>query len=459
MFLWDRSMKLNKLLKKLQINHKLKGNIKKLSIFSDLVDKNTAFIALKGQYHDGLKEMTKEQLDRVGVVFSYEEFYHPKIIYIQNLRYRLSQLVSILYPKLLKNVFVIGVCGTCGKTTTATMLFDILYKANHRVLYMGTHRLQYQNDVTITNNTTLNPIEFINYYQKLKEKPEFLILEVSSHAILENRINFIDFNALIYTNFSQDHLDYHLNMKNYFNVKRSLFKSIFKRSVAIINIDDTYSKELIANIHSNIITYGLKKGKYSLKDYCNEQVLAYNQYNMLAAYAMASYLKIQSPIIEEALNHYSFELGRSQVVYDNKFKVIIDYAHTPMALKNLLIAIYKQYHQPITLVFGCGGNRDQEKRKIMGKIAAQYANKVILTNDNPRDENPLKIIHDIKKGCIFAKVIPNRKEAIDYSIKNTKEKEIVLIVGKGNENYQIINNQKVPFSDYDYILESVNRYE
>lgn len=452
-------MKTKKFLKKLGIKSKIKGKITHLSLSNDHLDSKTAFIALKGQYHDALTDVNQKNLQNVGIVLTYKEMFHPKIIYLQNLKYRLSQMVSILYPQLLKNVSVIGVCGTCGKTTTATMITHLLKNNKQRVAYIGTGKIQYGDEEILTNNTTLNPIEFVHHFLNFKSKPQYLVLEVSSHAILENRINFIHFNALVFTNFSQDHLDFHLNMTNYFEVKKSLFLTLSKKDVAIINIDDKKGMDLIASIHSNVITYGKKFGKYTLKDYSREDVLSYNQYNLLATYALGKYFNIQEAIIQKTLDEYSFDLGRSQILYDKKFMVILDYAHTPNALKNLLMALKKQYQRKITLVFGCGGNRDKQKRKIMGKIAMQYATQTILTNDNPRDENPQDIIQDILKSGLQAKVILSRKEAIDYSITHAKENDIIAIVGKGNEDFQLIKQQKILHNDKQCILERLKSYE
>ncbi len=452
-------MKTKRLLKKLGINYAMKGKITHLSLSSDHLNKKTAFIALKGKYHDALTYLNDTNLNQVGVVLSYRPINHPKIVYIQNLKYRLSQIVSILYPHLLKNVYVIGICGTCGKTTTATILYHTLKDQQKKVAYIGTGMIRYEDQTIMTNNTTLDPIEFVHQYLQFLKKPDYLILEVSSHAILENRINFMHFNALIFTNFSQDHLDFHLNMTNYFEVKKSLFKSLTSKDIAIINAEDKKAKELMSCISSSIYTYGLFNGKYTLKDYQRKGVLNYNQYNFLAVYALGKYLRLNEEKMKKSLDEYLFEIGRSQIIYDQEFLVLIDYAHTPIALKNLLLSLKKQYQRKITLVFGCGGDRDQSKRKKMGLIAKQYADNVILTNDNPRNENPQNIINDILKSSVKAKVILSRKEAILYSIDHAKEQEIIAIVGKGNETTQWIKEKRIPHNDKQCVQERLNLHE
>lgn len=452
-------MRIKRFLNLLGISTHLKGSIHTLSLSHQTITQKTVFIALKGVYHDGNDYITPDFLNQVGLVLSDRKSNHPKVIYIQNLKYRLDEIVAILYPKILKNVEVMGIVGTCGKTTTATMLYQILKADQKNVMYFGTNQIFYEDKKITTNNTTLNAIEFIQQFLSSKYKPQYLILEVSSHAILENRVNFLHFSSLIFTNFSQDHLDYHLNMENYFEVKKAIFKSLAKNKLAIINIEDKKAYTLISQTNANIICYGLKKGKYTLKDYARENTYEYNLYNMLAAYSMAKALHIDEFIIKNTLDHYQFEYGRSQIVYQDDFTIIVDYAHTPSSLESLLKANKKICQNKLRIVFGCGGNRDQDKRKIMGKIAQKYADFIYLTNDNPRDEKPSQIIQDIKVGCKSAKVILNRKEAIQTCIKQAQSGDIVLIVGKGIEDYQIIQNQKIPFSDIECIKECVKQNE
>lgn len=451
-------MKTKYFLAKLGINSLLKGKISNIQINSYNITENSVFIALKGKNFDANDYVDDKLLNKVSVVLTEKnEILHPKIIKIENLKYRLSQIVNIFYPDLFKNIVIIGVCGTCGKTTTATMIYEIIKNNNDKVIYFGTGMIKYDDKTIITDNTTLNSIDFVNTYISLKYKPKYIVLEVSSHAILEKRCDFLKFNYLIFTNFSQDHLDYHLNMKNYFDVKKSLFKTNY--GTAIINLDDNKSTKIIEQTNMNIITYGLFNGYYTLKNYNNDNVLSYNKYNMLAAYSLASELKIDKNLIKETLNNYQFNLGRSQIVYNKKFKTIIDYAHTPSSFETILNSITQLSYNKLIVVFGCGGNRDVSKRKIIGQIVKKYADIIVITNDNPRYENPNKIVNDIKKGCNPDYVILDRKKAIEHSVSLLKENDVLLVLGKGIEPYQLINGKKIPFNDLNVILESVKVHE
>lgn len=452
-------MKLNKILKKLQINFKSNIKINKLSINHKFVDKNTCFIALQGNNHHGLDFVNEKFINNVGIIFSDKKTEYQKCICIDNLFYRLSEIVSIMYKNLFKKVKVIGVTGTCGKTTTATMIYEIFKKQNKRVIYFGTHKILYDNKEIDTNNTTLNPIDFINQYLTINQEFDYLVLEVSSHAILENRIDFLNFYIIVFTNFSQDHLDYHLNMDNYFNVKQSLFKRLPKDSYAIINIDDDKAYEIISNTNANIITYGINNGKYTSKDYSRNNIFDFNEYNLLAAYSVSKVLNLNENITIESLNNYDFSYGRSQIVYQKEFRIALDYAHSPGAFTAILSSCKKQCFNRLIVIFGCGGNRDKDKRAKIGKIVDKYADIIILTNDNPRDEDEKSIIADIKKGINKAIVIYDRKKAIEYGISIAKKDDFVLVLGKGNENYQIIKNQKIQFSDLECIKESVKKLE
>lgn len=443
----------------MQIKNKSKVKIETLSLNHEIIDKKSVFIALKGHRVDATQFINEALLEKVGAVFTYKEMNLKKCIFIPQLAFRLSEMVSILYPHLFKNSTIIGICGTCGKTTTATMIYHILKEHQKSVICFGTGKIYYDNQEINTNNTTLNPIDFVHYYLQIAKHFDYIVMEVSSHAILENRIDFLNFDFLVFTNFSQDHLDYHLNMNNYFQVKQALFKSLSKKSYAIINLEDAKAFDLMAQIPSNIVTYGLKQGKYTLKDYHRAAMFEYNQYNLLAAYTTAQMLKLNPSKIKQALDQYEFKYGRSQWVYDQKFKVALDYAHTPAALYALLKASRKQCKNRLIVIFGCGGNRDQTKREKMGKIAQQFADLIILTNDNPRQENPQNILKEIQKGCPKARIIEQRKAAIFYGIQQAKEEDMVLVIGKGNENYQWIQNEKIPFSDLACIEESVSHLE
>lgn len=443
-------MKIKEILKPLGYTIHQDIEINRLSTFHQDVDENTLFLALKGKNFDANTILKPDFLDKVGFVLATEDIKNDKVLYIEDINYYQSFLVKQLYPNLFANVKVIGIVGTCGKSTTAQIVFQSLQKLGHFPFLSGTGKMQYEDKIYETNNTTLPAIEFVNDYQKITKdkKVDYLILEVSSHAILERRVAFLDFDYLIYTNLGQDHLDYHLNMNNYFAVKRSLFSNLNENATAIINRNDKYAKQVMSACRCKIFTY-TDENILNLQHY----VFSYNLYNFNAVYLLLRCEKFEKEQIIATFHNFQFYDGRSQMFSYHKGKIIVDYAHSVNAFQAVIQETKKICLGRLIIVFGCGGQRDQKKRPIMGKIAKQYGDSIILCDDNPRNESEEEIIMDILAGCPGAIIIKNRKKAIAFALNLLKENDILLVLGRGNEKYQLIKNQKIPCNDIEMIKE------
>lgn len=366
-----------------------------------------------------------------------------------------------------KNIKIIGITGTNGKTTTATAIYSILLDLGYGCGLCGT-RGAFVNDKRIDEKslTTMPILTTLSYLQKAsKEKCEFFVMEVSSHAIDQNRIEGLNFSLKIFTNLSQDHLDYHKTMEKYAQVKSSFFVD---ETPKLINKDDeniTYNpKEALTYAIKKPATFGveaysLKNGIDAILKYGNEKFELhsdlqgeFNLYNILAAIGAVKMLtKHSCEEISKTLLNFAGVEGRVQKICDNP-TVIVDFAHTPDGIQKVLDALKDN---ELIVVFGAGGNRDKTKRPLMGKIVQHYAKYSIVTSDNPRFEDPLEIIKDICMGMDMNKnatSLVDRKEAINLAIKMAKNGEMVVVLGKGDENYQEINGVKHHYSDKETIL-------
>ncbi len=386
---------------------------------------------------------------------------------------------------------LIGITGTNGKTTITYLLERIF----ENTAVIGTVNYRILNKIFKSENTTPLSLELNHFLKKcVDENIKNVIMEVSSHGIELKRVKYIDFDCAVFTNLSHEHLDFHKSMENYFESKKRLFSEILIESkkpkkIAILNIDDKFGKKILNNIqkHLKVITYGIKeksdiypemfeislngikakintpKGRINI----NSNLIGdFNLYNILAAIAVGIGFEIDLKIIQKGLNKEIIIPGRLEKVIKNK-NYFVDYAHTPDALENVLKTLNKiKGKNRIITVFGCGGDRDKLKRPIMGYIAAKYSDFVVITSDNPRGEDPFLIIEDILKGVEKAikenlimennyRIIPDRKDAILMGIKACKNGDILLVAGKGHEDYQIIGKDKIYFSDKEVILESV----
>jgi UDP-N-acetylmuramyl-tripeptide synthetase len=453
-----------------KIKH-LKYQNRNFSINSKKVNKNDIFFAIEGSKQSGSLYSSEALSKGAYKVITSKNIRNKNYLIVKNVKKFLVEACSVKYKEKPKNI--IAVTGTNGKSSVANFYFQILKNLKINSAAIGTLGIFYKNKVKRTNLTTPDIITIhkeLNFFKK--KKIDNVCLEASSHGLHQNRLDGINFTAGIFTNFTQDHLDYHKNLKNYLRAKLYLFSSLLKKnSFAIVDTDIPefpIINKICKKRKINILSFGSRGNAIKLISHYyfgKKQIIKINflnkiynikvdligdfQIKNLFASMLASYLSVKnSDKIVKTLSKIKSADGRMQSVgTKGKSAVVVDYAHTPDALKKSLQTLAKQFNKKVDVVFGCGGDRDRGKRYKMGKIANQFASKIYLTNDNPRSENPNSIIKQIKKGCSRSKIILDRKIAIKTAINNLNTDSILLIAGKGHENYQIINNQKKYFSD------------
>jgi len=453
-----------------KIKH-LKYQNRNFSINSKKVNKNDIFFAIEGSKQSGSLYSSEALSKGAYKVITSKNIRNKNYLIVKNVKKFLVEACSVKYKEKPKNI--IAVTGTNGKSSVANFYFQILKNLKINSAAIGTLGIFYKNKVKRTNLTTPDIITIhkeLNFFKK--KKIDNVCLEASSHGLHQNRLDGINFTAGIFTNFTQDHLDYHKNLKNYLRAKLYLFSSLLKKNSFAILDTDIPEFPIINKICKKrkikILSFGSRGNAIKLISHYyfgKKQIIKINflnkiyniivdligdfQIKNLFASMLASYLSVKnSDKIVKTLSKIKSADGRMQSVgTKGKSAVVVDYAHTPDALKKSLQTLAKQFNKKVDVVFGCGGDRDRGKRYKMGKIANQFASKIYLTNDNPRSENPNSIIKQIKKGCSRSKIILDRKIAIKTAINNLNNDSILLIAGKGHENYQIINNQKKYFSD------------
>ncbi len=388
----------------------------------------------------------------------------------------LKEILVRFYGHPSQKVQTIGVTGTNGKTTITYLLESILTQTQERCAVIGTVNYRIGKKVLPSKNTTPGLVENQIYLSELAEEGiKYCMMEVSSHALNQGRVELIDFSTAIFTNLTGDHLDYHRDMEQYFQAKSILFKRLSAQANAIINTDDGYGQRLIEMTKGRVLTYGIirpadvravdiqmrltgsqftvifPEGSCTIKTRLTGQ---HNIYNILACAASAFAQGINLDQIKNGVEALRLVPGRLEKMEGPvDFHVYVDYAHTEDALKNVLTSIKKVSSSKIILVFGCGGNRDKTKRPQMGKAASLFADWSIVTSDNPRQEDPEAIIEEISQGFIKEnyEVLADRQEAITKALSLAQKNDVVLIAGKGHENYQIFKDQTIHFDDGEVV--------
>lgn len=378
------------------------------------------------------------------------------------------------YYDKIKDITLIGVTGTNGKTTTSYVIYDILNKMDVKCAYIGTIGFYKNGIIKELNNTTPDIEELYEYlYECANDDIKYVVMEVSSHALDQDRVYGLKYDACIFTNLTEDHLDYHKNMEEYKKAKLLLFNKLRNKRIAIVNSDDQNYKDFMLSNNYNVKVG--RFGDFKIKDIkLNDDSLdlkfsfkndyfkhlnmvgKYNAYNYLEAVAALVYLNFD---INEILKIDVFTPpGRMYIVKYKDNTIFIDYAHTPDAMEKVLKSVNEFKKNRIITIFGCGGDRDRFKRSIMGDIASSYSNKVIITNDNPRNEDDDSIIFDIVGGIKKDnfEIVKNRRDAIIKGISYLGKNDILLILGKGHEDYQIIGNIRNHFSDLEVVREIIN---
>ena len=420
------------------------------------VKKNYIFFAIKGHKINGEKFIQDAVKKGASVIICSKQckfnYKNIQIIKTNNIRYMLSDISSKFYK--FKPTNIIAVTGTNGKTSVADIFHQILRINKLPVASIGTLGVKYNDrriKTDLTSPDTINLHKYLNFLKK--KKIDNVIIESSSHGLDQKRLHHINFKGAIFTNFSQDHLDYHKNMKSYLNAKLILFKQILKKHSKIITDKEIKPFSELKKISKkrNLKLIDISKDFKNIKKDHSKFMSDFKIKNIAMAINGVKLCGLKEKLIYKAIKKIKDVNGRLELVknYSNDVKVFVDYAHTPDALLKTLKSLEFNYRQNITLVFGCGGDRDQRKRPLMAKIANKYCKKIYITDDNPRNENPKNIrqvlLKYIDKNKAFN--IGNRALAIKKAIQNADHKEIILIAGKGHEEFQIYKNKIINISD------------
>ena len=498
-------MELRKLLEGIEVR-KITGETLKeiggIAYHSNRVEKGFLFVAIRGMEVDGHK-FIEEAIQRGAEAVLLEEgqeISNRTMIFVPNSRRALAKISSNFYGDPSSKIDLIGITGTNGKTTTTYLLESIFKKAGYAAGVIGTINYRFGQKITPASNTTPESLDLQRILWEMhREGTSHVIMEVSSHGLDLDRVLECQFNGVVFTNLTAEHLDYHKTLNHYFESKKRLFsesltKSRKTRRFAVTNHDDPRGEEIVEGINVPVIRYGLSsscdisadqvtstfeglscqiktpKGRFSIH---SKLIGEFNVHNILAAVATGIAMDIPLATVKNGVESLEGVSGRFEKIGNRReIHVIVDYAHTHDALERVLLGLKNilrgssRSNGKIITVFGCGGDRDRTKRPLMGKVAGSYSDLSILTSDNPRTENPLAIIDEVEKGFKslslgewdrneigswrtkkgYLKVL-DRREAIRMAIRLAQPWDSVLIAGKGHEDYQVIGKKKTPFDD------------
>ncbi|KYD08147.1 UDP-N-acetylmuramoyl-L-alanyl-D-glutamate--2,6-diaminopimelate ligase [Heyndrickxia sporothermodurans] len=482
-------MKLHTLLKVLPLIKQPNENPEVIEIVQDnrKVTKGSLFICIKGLTVDG-HTFAKEAEEKGAVAIVAE---HPvdvtiPVIIVKNTKRAMAILADAFYEQPTKKLHLIGITGTNGKTTTSHLIDQIFRDAGKVTGLIGTMYIKMAEQILDTKNTTPDSMTLQKTFKQMVDlNVDSAIMEVSSHALDQGRVMGCDYDIAVFTNLTQDHLDYHHTMEEYRRAKSLLFSQLGntydhnRPKFAVLNTDDPASEKIQKETAAHIISYGIdheadfyaknieisaKGTTFTLKSPEGEHVLhiqligKFSIYNVLAAIAAAYVSNIPMEQIIHSIESIKGVAGRFELVHGGQdFPIIVDYSHTPDSLENVLKTIQHFAKKRVFVIVGCGGDRDKTKRPIMAQIACQYASDPIFTSDNPRSEDPVQILKDMEAGVTGKnyQTIVDRREAIFYGIKQAKSGDVVLIAGKGHETYQQIGDQILEFDDRVVALEAV----
>ncbi len=466
-----------KALEEVQIVGKTDMEIKEIKTDSSMVTSDSLFICLKGRDYDGhafIKQV--EEYGAVAVITEKKLDTPITQIIVKNSRIAMSKLAAKFYDYPDKKLKLIGVVGTNGKTSTSHIIKYLVEKGGKKCGVIGTLGIYYGNHYEESKLTTPDPLDLHGILAKMYDDGvKIVVMEVSAHAIQLEKLNDVAFEIGVFTNFSQDHLDFFENMDNYRRVKKSFFDKRCRYIVS--NSDDELGLEIVRD-NRGTLSYGIENPSdvfaINLKEKqagtafvlnlfdCIYNVNLklkgnFNVYNALAGATAAALIGVNLDKIAENLSKIEMISGRLELVYQGLFSVYVDYAHTPDGLEKAIKALRPTCSGKLICVFGCGGNRDIGKRKLMGRISGELADFSVLTSDNPRFEEPMDIINEIEEGFLSVSknyvIVQERSEGIIYALKMAKQGDIVLIAGKGSERYQEILGIKHLYNDKDTVNE------
>ncbi|MBI5417122.1 UDP-N-acetylmuramoyl-L-alanyl-D-glutamate--2,6-diaminopimelate ligase [Candidatus Poribacteria bacterium] len=472
-------------IEKISVNGNPDIEISSITQDSRKVKSNSLFVAIKGLSTDGNKYIN-DAIKKGAVCIITENELSDDIchIIVKDASIALSEAACVFYDNPSDKLKLIGITGTNGKTTTSFIIDSILRANGKKTGVIGTVTNKIGDDEISSSYTTPDPVEFQSLLNTMVQaKVEYAVIEVSSHALAQKRVWGSKFDVAVFTNLTHDHLDYHKTMEDYGNAKKELFINYLKRdAISVINIDDIFSEELIKSITVKIITYGFLRGSNvmafniapkfdstSMSIYTQEGIIElqsklvgiYNVYNIMAAVAASLALKIDPEIIKIGLEEMPQVPGRFEFVEGGQpFPIVVDYAHTPDGLINVLQTIRAIYPGRLIVVFGATGDRDKTKRPLMGEIVSTYSDLTIVTSDDPHSEDPEKIADEVISGISKDKTecylkILDRRQAILKALSLACPQDFVLIAGKGHEKKQVFKDKAIEFNDKDVVLEII----
>jgi UDP-N-acetylmuramoyl-L-alanyl-D-glutamate--2,6-diaminopimelate ligase len=459
------------------------------SITSDSreVKSGTLFVAVVGLSSDG-HDFIEQAVKQGATAIVGERTYDVSvpIVVVKDSREALGELATSFYHDPSHSLKMLAVTGTSGKTTTTYILESILQEAGFQVGVIGTVNFRFGKKVYPSTHTTPGAVELQRLLAEMKnDGVTHVVMEVSSHALKQHRVHGISFDVMGFTNLTPEHLDFHSDMEDYYQSKAMLFKEFFDRAessgkhpVRVVNADDRYGQRLLGELPtSQPYGLGLAELKESLEGITgtfgeikvqSSLTGQFNMYNLLCAMEMAKALKISASVIEKAVGRLAAPPGRMEKVSNSKgIHAYVDYAHKSDALEKVLktLRAMKTPSQRLITVFGCGGDRDKDKRPVMGKLAAEFSDEVIVTWDNPRTEDPQTIIAAIVEGIVAFnpkasyRVEADRKKAIELAVQMARSGDLVLVAGKGHEDYQIIGTKKTHFDDREVLSHALNQIQ
>lgn len=468
------------LLKELLCNVEYEGDgeieITSVESSSLTVKEGSAFVCIKGYETDGHKYAKNAAEKGASVIIAQDDVEAScPVVKVKDTRRCLAIMCNEFYGNPSKEFKLVGITGTNGKTTTTFLIKQILEKAGQKVGLIGTNQIMIGDEIYPASRTTPDSFELQGLFRKMADsRVDTVVMEVSSHALYLDRVYGSDFDVGVFTNLTQDHLDFHKTMENYRDAKAILF-DICKKGV--INTDDKNGEFIAKSAKCQVMTYGVdesadinaknvtleQKGvsfEINNKKYSLGVPGKFSVYNALSAIGALKALGVDDEIIREGLSEAKGVRGRAEVVpVSENFTVLVDYAHTPDGIENILKTAKGFAKGRVVILFGCGGDRDNTKRPIMGEIASSLADFCIVTSDNPRTEDPMSIINEILPGVKGEHVvIENRREAIEYAIKYAQKDDVIILAGKGHEDYQQIGKEKIHFDEVEILMELKEKY-
>ncbi|RMG63341.1 MAG: UDP-N-acetylmuramoyl-L-alanyl-D-glutamate--2,6-diaminopimelate ligase [Calditrichaeota bacterium] len=465
-----------------QVQGDVEQLVRNLHYDSRRLEPGDGFVAVRGFTHDGHRFVEQAYQKGCRVFFVEDPVKLPDAVVVQlpDTRRWLPFLARNFFDRAVEQLRVVGITGTNGKTTTAFLLYAVLERAGFRPGLITTVLYRIGDREQAAERTTPEALDLHRmFYQMVRQGRKSVVMEVSSHALALHRTDGIPFAAAVFTNLGHDHLDFHGTLENYFAAKRRLFEELAETSRAVVNLDDARSAEICAATRADLWTYSLSDPQATVS--LLERRLAvdgqflrlrvpsgelhvttglvgrYNVANILAAVATALALGVTEERIVEGIAAVQNVPGRCErLVAPGGTRIFVDYAHTPDALQQVMEALLEYQPERLIVVFGCGGDRDREKRPLMGRVAGDFADLIWVTSDNPRSEDPAGIAEAIVQGIAQkdkVKVELDRRKAIAAALQAAGRRDFVLIAGKGHETYQEVRGRRLPFDDRQVVRE------